>query len=73
MNYNGFEGVRKDVAELSNEMYELNQKMRQLAQKYYWNSEELVERLAGQIINDAQGEMEKIYSKINELDHHFKD
>lgn len=73
MNYEGFKGVRSDIAVLSQKMYELNIRMRQLTQKYYWNSEELVERLSGQVLNDAQVEFEKIYSKINELEHHFKD
>ncbi|CAI2521192.1 hypothetical protein [Serratia liquefaciens] len=73
MNYAGHEEVRTDVAELSNEMCELHLKLRQLTQKYHWNSEQLVERLAGQILNDAQEQLASLYSKINVLDQSFKD
>ncbi|EPS1205510.1 TPA: hypothetical protein ACKP07_004986 [Serratia marcescens] len=73
MNYAGFEEVRKDVAEFSNEMCEMHLKLRALSQKYHWNSEQLVERLAGQILSDVQEQFAKLYSRINELDHTFKD
>lgn len=73
MNYAGYEEVRKDIAEFSNEMCEMHLKLRQLTQKYHWNSEQLVERLSGQILNDVQEQFSNLYSKINALDHSFKD
>lgn len=73
MNYEGVEELRKDVAELNNQMTDLQMALSVKSRRYYWGSENLTERLAGQIISEIQDEMSKLGRKLNELDHHFKD
>lgn len=73
MNYSGNEDLRAAIAALSNDMYELHVRLRELSREYFWKSEELTERLAGQVLRDAHDRYTKIYMDINELDHHFKD
>ncbi|MEA9392666.1 hypothetical protein SJI19_19360 [Acerihabitans sp. TG2] len=73
MNFQGNETLRADVAQLANTMDELRQRMRELEQAYFWNSEELPARLAGQIINQVNTQFLKIYQQVNELDQAFRD
>lgn len=73
MNYQGNEPLRVDIATLAHEMYELHIKLRELSRTYFWNSEVLTERLAGQILQDAHTRYFEIHKSINELDNHFWD
>ncbi|MBA5234774.1 hypothetical protein H2Y56_22085 [Pectobacterium aroidearum] len=73
MNYKDVKGLRKDVAALNDQMTELQLALSTSSRRYYWGSENLTERIAGQIINEIQEEMAKLGRKLNELNHHFKD
>ncbi|OCJ27260.1 hypothetical protein [Serratia sp. 14-2641] len=73
MNYTGNEDLRVAIAALSNDMYEMHQRLSEMVSVYFWNSEVLAERLVGQILRDAHDRYTEIYRAINELDHHFKD
>ncbi|EDS7122090.1 hypothetical protein QEA29_003879 [Salmonella enterica] len=73
MNYDKNEELRQDIAALSNEMYELQQKLILLEQKHLWNTDALAQRLAGQVIRIARTEYENIYKHICELDLTFTD
>ena len=72
-NYEGHDGLRADIAVLAEDMCELHLRMRSLVSAYFWNSDELTERLAGHILRDAHDRYVEIYKAINELEHHFKD
>lgn len=61
-----------DVAELVNQAFEMREKFHELSGRYFWGSEGLAERLAGQIIYQNELAFELIYKQLNELDHHFK-
>ena len=73
MNYTGNEDLRDAIAALSNDMYEMHRRLSEMVSVYFWNSEGLAVRLAGQILRDAHDRYAEIYRTINELDHHFKD
>lgn len=73
MNYAGNEDLRAAIAALSNDMSEMHLRLRELVSVYFWNSDVLVDRLAGHILRDAHDRYVEIYKAINELDHHFKD
>lgn len=73
MNYTGNEDLRAAIAALSNDMCELHIQLRELSRVYFWKSEVLTERLAGQILRDAHERYFEVYKAINELDYHFKD
>ncbi len=47
--------------------------MRALESTWIWNSEELSQRLAGQIISQMNTRFLDIYQQVNELDHAFRD
>ena len=65
--------LRSDVAALANATYELREQFRAFEKKYFWGSEELAQRLAGQVVNQCSGQMLEIYKQVSELDHAFKD
>jgi len=72
-NYDGHEALRDVVAQLANDLYELKTQLDSVTQTYFWRSEGLVDRLAGQVLRDAQQRLDLIHRDINELDHHFID
>ncbi|MDF9722828.1 hypothetical protein P4S07_024040 [Serratia marcescens] len=72
-NYEGHETLRDVVAQLANDLYELKTQLDSVTQTYFWRSEGLVDRLAGQVLRDAQQRLDLIHRDINELDHHFID
>ncbi|WP_273974748.1 MULTISPECIES: hypothetical protein [Serratia] len=72
-NYEGHEVLRDVVAQLANDLYELKTQLDSVTQTYFWRSEGLVDRLAGQVLRDAQQRLDLIHRDINELDHHFID
>ena len=72
-NYPNNIDLRVDVAALANATYELREQFRAFEKKYFCGSEELTQRLAGQVINQLSVQMLAIYKQVNELDHAFKD
>jgi hypothetical protein len=73
MNYNGNEKLREDVATLSNNMYEMWQMIKQMERDYRYNSENLADRLAGNVIGSVENDFAKLYTAIADLDYQFKD
>lgn len=73
MNYQGNEALRADVAQLANTMFELRERLRAMESTWFWNSEELSQRLAGQIISQMNTRFLDIYQQVNELDHAIRD
>lgn len=72
-NYDGHEALRDVVAQLANDLYMLKTQLDNATQTYFWRSEGLVDRLAGQVLRDAQRRLDQLHRDINELDHHFID
>ncbi|HAV1239896.1 TPA: hypothetical protein JGU28_004705 [Salmonella enterica] len=69
MNYTGNEELRQDIARLSNDMDELQQRMMLLEQKYLWsNNINLSHALAGQVLRVARESFANVYKQIYELD-----
>ncbi|HBA8456434.1 hypothetical protein PTR77_18580 [Serratia bockelmannii] len=73
MNYQGHEKLRADVAALSNDMWELHLRLRELVSAHFWNSDVLADRLAGHILRDAHDRYLEVCKAVNELDHHFRE
>lgn len=72
-NYSDNIDLRVDVAALANAAYELREQLCMLERRYFWNSEVLTERLAGQVLSQANVQFLEIYKQLNELDSSFKD
>lgn len=72
-NYSDNIDLRVDVAALANATFELREQLRAFEGKYFWGSEELTQRLAGQVIHQLSAQMLEIYKQVNELDHAFRD
>lgn len=47
MNYAGNEALRTELAALLEESYQMHRRLRELSRRYFWDSEALIERLAG--------------------------
>lgn len=73
MNYAGHEELRQDIARLSNDMDELNQRLKLLEQKYRWNSDNLTHALAGQLLRVAHHKLSGVYRQLYELELIFQD
>lgn len=72
-NYQNNIDLRVDVAALANATFELREQFRAFEKKYFWGSEELTQRLAGQVVNQLNAQILEIYTQVNELDSAFKD
>lgn len=72
-NYSDNIDLRVDVAALANATFELREQFRAFEKKYFWDSEVLTQRLAGQVVNQLSAQMLEIYKQVNELDHAFRD
>lgn len=73
MNYAGNEALRTELAALLEESYQMHRRLRELSRRYFWDSEALIERLAGQILHDAYERHIEIFKTFSELEHHFND
>ncbi|EGB2526571.1 hypothetical protein M8Q70_002920 [Salmonella enterica] len=73
MNYGNNEKLREDVASLSNDMYEMWQRIKQLQREYRYNSEDLADRMAGMVLEVVESEYARAYTKICEMDYQFQD
>lgn len=72
-NYQNNIDLRVDVAALANATFELREQFRAFEKKYFWGSEELTQRIAGQVINQLNAQVLEIYKQMSELDNAFKD
>ncbi|HGJ5856544.1 hypothetical protein CBG25_04870 [Arsenophonus sp. ENCA] len=73
MNYSGHEVLRKDVALLVEKMDMFYIQLFEFERKYLYNSDELPERLAAQLMKPIKNQMQDIYQQIIALDSAFKD
>ncbi|MDR5611478.1 MAG: hypothetical protein RAM36_00045 [Arsenophonus sp.] len=73
MNYSGHEVLRKEVALLVEKMDMFYMQLFEFERKYLYNSDELTERLAAQLIKPIKNQMQEIYKQIIALDSAFKD
>jgi len=73
MNYSGHEVLRKEVALLVEKMNMFYMQLFEFERKYLYNSDELTERLAAQLMKPIKNQMQEIYQQIIALDSAFKD
>jgi hypothetical protein len=73
MNYSGHEVLRKEVALLVEKMDIFYIQLFEFERKYLYNSDELTERLAAQLIKPIKNQMQAIYKQVIALDSAFKD
>ena len=69
MNYEGNEKMRKDAADISNELYEIWQKVKQFEREYSFNSKNLTDRLAGRLV----GTMAELNKFMADVEFQFED
>ena len=73
MNYQGNEKMRQDAAEISNELYELWQKVKRFQREYSFNSENITDRLAGRLIGTMEPNLADLNSFMADVDYQFED
>lgn len=73
MNYQGNEKMRKDVADISNELYELWQKVKRFEREYSFNSKDLTERLAGRLVGTMEPKLAELNKFMADVDYQFED
>ena len=73
MNYQGNEKMRKDAAEISNELYELWQKVKRFEREYSFNSSNLTDRLAGRLIGTMEPNLAELNRFMANVDYQFED
>ncbi|WP_228741959.1 hypothetical protein [Klebsiella pneumoniae] len=72
MNYQGNEKMRQDAAEISNELYELWQKVKRFQREYSFNSENITDRLAGRLIGTMEPKLADLNSFMADVDYQFE-
>ncbi|PAV01820.1 hypothetical protein CBG25_14495 [Arsenophonus sp. ENCA] len=73
MNYSGHEVLRKEVALLVEKMDMFYIQLFEFERKYLYDSDELTERLAAQLMKPIKNQMQAIYQQVIALDGAFKD
>jgi len=73
MSYANNEVFRQDIAQLSNSMKALELQLKRLERKYRWNSDDLSQALAGQLLRQTVSQYQTVYKQIWELDLIFFD
>lgn len=73
MNYQGNENMRKDAAEISNELYELWQKVKRFEREYSYNSKDLTERLAGRLVGTMEPKLAELNKFMADIEFQFED
>lgn len=73
MNYAGNEKLKEDITSLNDRLYELFRDTKAMEQKYRWNSENLADRLAGQIVGQVHEELAKLVKVVNETTYLFNE
>lgn len=73
MNYQGNEKMRQDAADISNELFELWQKVKQFEREYSFNSKNLTDRLAGRLVGTMEPKLAELYSFMANVDYQFED
>lgn len=73
MNYQGHEDMRQEVADISNELYELWQKVKRFEREYSFNKSDLTGRLAGRLIGSMEPKLAELNSFMCNVDYQFED
>ncbi|MDR5614278.1 hypothetical protein [Arsenophonus sp.] len=73
MNYSGHEVLRKEVALLVEKMDMFYIQLFEFERKYLYDSDELTERLAAQLMKPIKNQMQEIYQQVILLESAFKD
>ncbi|WGM08859.1 hypothetical protein [Arsenophonus nasoniae] len=73
MNYSGHEVLRKDVALLVEKMDMFYIQLFEFERKYLYDSDELTERLAAQLMKPIKKQIQEIYQQVILLKSAFKD
>lgn len=73
MNYEGNEKMRKDAAVISNELYEIWQKVKQFEREYSFNSKNLTDRLAGRLIGTMEPKLAELNKFMADIEFQFED
>lgn len=64
--------MRQDAAEISNELYELWQKVKRFQREYSFNSENITDRLAGRLIGTMEPKLADLNSFMADVDYQLK-
>ena len=73
MNYDGHEGLRRDIAGLANSMCDLKATLNVLEDKYHYRHDGLPERLAGVSLRRISVLMDEAFNIALLLDESFRD
>lgn len=73
MNYDGHEGLRRDIAGLANSMCDLKTTLNVLEERYHWQHDGLPERLAGVSLRRISVLMDEAFNIALLLDESFRD
>ena len=73
MNYEGNEKMRKDAADISNELYEIWQKVKQFERDYSFNSKSLTDRLAGRLVGTMEPKLAELNKFMADVEFQFED
>lgn len=73
MNYQGNEKMRQDAAAISNELYEIWQKVKRFEREYSFNSENLTDRLAGRLVGTMEPKLAELNRFMADVDYQFED
>lgn len=73
VNYQGNEKMRKDAADISNELYELWQKVKRFEREYSHNSKDLTDRLAGRLVGTMEPKLAELNKFMADIEFQFED
>jgi hypothetical protein len=73
MNYDGHEGLRRDIAGLASTMCDLKTTLTVLEEKYHYRHDGLPERLAGVSLRRISALMDEVFNIAMLLDESFRD
>nr|WP_188246238.1 hypothetical protein [Enterobacter sp. E12]MBD0817665.1 hypothetical protein [Enterobacter sp. E12] len=73
MNYEGNEKMRKGAADISNELYEIWQRVKQFERDYSFNSKNLTDRLAGRLVGTMEPKLAELNKFMADVEFQFED
>lgn len=73
VNYQGNEKMRQDAADISNELYELWQKVKRFEREYSFNSKDLTDRLAGRLVGTMEPKLAELNKFMADIEFQFED
>ncbi|EUM99807.1 hypothetical protein L348_09262 [Enterobacter sp. MGH 2] len=73
VNYQSNEKMRQDAAAISNELYELWQKVKRFEREYSFNSKNLTDRLAGRLVGTMEPKLAELNKFMADIEFQFED